>query len=364
MKIAVIFSEYPIPAQHSWFNMAKNIAIPKIKIFQHAYTNQKDINNLRLHNKYEKLKSIISQLIFFQRIRYKTLTYAPLISFDPKTVHLIDAHLYPSIVKILPLSTKLIVTFRGFDTLVEPNINTNWYHNLVNIYKRADVLHFVSKHLMESAIKLGAPEEKCIVIYQSVDINTFSFQSIVRHNIDDGILKIVSTGRLVWEKGYIYAIEAISILHKQGFPIKYNIYGSGPDLASLTYHIKRLSLEDVCTIHGNVPKSSLVNALHQSDVYLHPSLSEGIPNSILEASYLGLPVVSTTVGGIPEAVIHKKTGLLCPPASSSEIANSLLQLFSAPNLRKELGMNGHSHMMNSFYPEQEIEKWKQIYISL
>jgi glycosyltransferase involved in cell wall biosynthesis len=139
-------------------------------------------------------------------------------------------------------------------------------------------------------------------------------------------IQIISTGRLVWEKGYIYALEAVSNLLQTHKNIIYSIWGSGPDIYLLNYHIQRLRLTDYCFLKGEGSKAELTNHLFDSDIYLLPSLSEGVPNSILEASATGLPVVSTLVGGIPEVVKHGITGLLSPPANSIEIAANIEKL--------------------------------------
>lgn len=364
MKVALIFSTYPIPAQRSWFQLRQKVSIGQLVVFQQARKNREDIRNLRVHSLADVCKAALKHPLFVLKKDWTRLRYQPFVTYQPDIVHLIDAHLFTELRNLIPPTTKLVVTFRGFDTLVEPHTDPDWNNELQQIYQRADCLHFVSEHLKQAAIRLGAPAEKCIVIHQSVDTTRFSMDSMSSKPDPQNTFRIVSTGRLVWEKGYVYALEAIHKLVQQQVPVQYDIFGGGPNLHELHYHIRRLALEQHCKLHGQTDHVALNTALQAAHIYLLTSLTEGIPNSILEASYAGLPVVSTNAGGIPEAVKHEHTGLLSNPADATAIAEHLHQLYLHPDRGIQLGRNGHQFMLEHFAEQKEVLAWEEVYHQL
>jgi colanic acid/amylovoran biosynthesis glycosyltransferase len=322
------------------------------------FINNKDTRNeFTAVKEYSSIRRILSSIKNGYSKRDSLFT--PLLSYKADIIHLIDAHIFPSIKNTINWNkTKLIVTFRGFDTLVQPHTDPDWKKELLELYATAHQLHFVSKHLLEKAIELGAPRAKCSVIYQSVDPNEFKHIQLATQN---DTINIISTGRLVWEKGYVYALEAIAQLNHTYKNIKYSIWGSGPDIHLLNHHIQRLGLTNCCILKGEGSKTELAKQLSESDLYILPSLSEGVPNSILEASLMGLPVISTTVGGIPEVVQHGKTGLLAAPANSDELAKQLEQLLLNKEYALSLGKAGHEWMNAHHTPTQEMNQWKSLY---
>lgn len=357
MKIALLFGQYPINAQQSWLKMGLALnqkGEADVRIF---------INNKDTHREFTTVKEYhkLKRIVFRLKNRYskEAALFAPLLSYNADIIHLIDAHIFPSLKHIINWnSTKLIVTFRGFDTLVQPHTDPNWKKELIELYETAHQLHFVSSHLLEKAIELGAPRAKCHVIYQSVDPGEFNLTHKSTHR---NSINIISTGRLVWEKGYVYALEAIAKLLPVYPNINYAIWGNGPDMHVLNHHIQRLGLSNSCFLKGEGSKMELAKHLSASDIYLLPSLSEGVPNSILEASSIGLPIISTTVGGIPEVVQHGKTGLLVAPANSDELAKQIEQLVRDKQYAASLGKAGHEWMIAHRNPVQEKNQWKALY---
>ena len=87
-----------------------------------------------------------------------------------------------------------------------------------------------------------------------------------------------------------------------------------------------------------------------------PSLAEGAPCSILEGMALGLPVIATTVGGIPEIVLREQTGLLVPPENIPELSEAIQQLISQPELRVKLGAQGYTHYTRTNHPDVLVEE--------
>ena len=104
--------------------------------------------------------------------------------------------------------------------------------------------------------------------------------------------------------------------------------------------------------------------LNAADIYVQPSRSEGLCLSILEAMAMKLPVISTPVGGVPEVVIHGKTGYLAEQATPEHLAKAIINLASQPHLWKTLGEAGHKRYLLRFKGEDSISKMAATYFAI
>jgi glycosyltransferase involved in cell wall biosynthesis len=87
-------------------------------------------------------------------------------------------------------------------------------------------------------------------------------------------------------------------------------------------------------------RSDVASALSAFDVFVFPSLNEGMGKAVVEAMAMGKPVIASDVGGIPDLVVHGRSGLLVPPANSESLKNAILDLYGNPDKRKEMGEAG------------------------
>jgi len=289
--------------------------------------------------------------------------YAPLIRHRPPVIHLIMAQRFPFIEPILEAyGAKVVVSFRGDDALIMPLNNASWRKTLNRIFDRASYLHGVSQHICNRLIDLGAPAEKTVTIYRSIDFEEFTAEP--QEPTQTETTTILSVGRLTWQKGHLYAIHAIRLLIDKGFHIKYRIAGEGPERDHLSFWIKKLHLENDVELLGEQPRAVIKNLLCNSSIFLHPAVYEGVPNAILEASAMELPIIAAAIDGVPEAVKDNTTGILVPPANPKALANALMNLLQQPNQRKEMGKQGRRHIAEKFTRQREIEEWLALYRSL
>jgi glycosyltransferase involved in cell wall biosynthesis len=176
-------------------------------------------------------------------------------------------------------------------------------------------------------------------------INTHEFRPIERSGPATSEPRIVVVSRLVEKKGLLDLVAALHRLKEGGRRFRCAIYGDGPLREVLSRAISEKSLEGEVQLAGAATLASLRKILPGADLFaLTPFVTddgdrEGIPSSILEAMACGVPVVSTRVGGIPEAVIHGRTGLLAEPRDVGEIAGHLETLLGDGSLRRRMGVN-------------------------
>lgn len=315
--------------------------------------------NYKLNSKKEYLQNYIRYPIRFLNTGSYLQSIWPLKQFNPDVIHLLTSNAFPKIKDYLQFhKPSLIVGFRGFDINVFPQKSTENLELTREIFDAADIMQFVSEKLMATAISLGADRKKCIVKNRSLRIKDLEVKNT---NITPVIL---SVGRLVWQKGYFFALKAIQILKQSGLDFEYHIIGDGMDADMIRFYINYFDIKNNVVLLGSRNRKEVFRKMQESDIFLQTSVSEGLPLTILEASLMGLPVVSTSIGGIPEAVVHENTGLLSDVCNSIKIAESLENLIIDGNLREQLGKNGHQFIKENFSREKDIEDWKRIYYSL
>jgi len=217
------------------------------------------------------------------------------------------------------------------------------------------------RHLVE---RLKYPEKKVITVYNGVDIAGWPVSKAERRRyrqkagIPDDVVVIGAVGRLDEQKGHIHLLEAIAKL-KAAHPVKCLIIGTGPLKNHLAETAKRLRLQEDVRFLGE--QQDIPGWLSAMDIFVQPSLWEGLPNAMLEAMALGLPVVATRVDGIPEAIAHEISGLLCNPKDSQTLFINIQDLIADPELRRKLGDAARQVIVNNFQFTTMIPKYEEAY---
>lgn len=176
---------------------------------------------------------------------------------------------------------------------------------------------------------------------------------------------ITSVGQLKEKKGFSYLIEACRILREKGYTFHCQIIGDGPLRSMLEQQIRDLSLESYVTLCGALPHETVVHELKTSTMFALACITssdgdrDGIPNVILEAMAMKLPIVSTLHSGIPEAVTNGVNGLLVPPADASSLADAIAQLLDQPELRHQMGERGRQIVTENFDARQNASRLLQ-----
>ena len=176
-----------------------------------------------------------------------------------------------------------------------------------------------------------------------------------------GPVQILSVGRLVAFKGFAYLIEACEQMRQQSIQFRCEIIGDGPLREGLQQRIDDLRLGGLVTLQGALPQDRVIEKLQRCDVFALASTvdeagaSDIFPTVIMEAMASTRPVVSTTVAGIPEAVVDKETGLLVPAGESGLFANALETLCRDSELRARYGLAGRTRIEDCFQVETTVQ---------
>ena len=142
--------------------------------------------------------------------------------------------------------------------------------------------------------------------------------------IDPGDIVIGTAGRLSRVKGHATLLRAAHLMLQRERGVRIVVAGDGPLRDDLEETARRLHVDGACRFLG--ARSDVYDVLAALDVFVLPSLDEGIPMVLLEAMALGKPVVASAVGGIPEIVTHQESGLLVPPGDERALADACLEL--------------------------------------
>jgi glycosyltransferase involved in cell wall biosynthesis len=165
---------------------------------------------------------------------------------------------------------------------------------------------------------------------------------------------ILAVGRLVEKKGYPYLIEACRLLIDRGYDVRLRIVGGGQMKDALRRHIAEVGLDERVELLGARPQDEVIELYRTATVFALPCVvldngdRDGIPNVLVEAMRLGLPVVSTAVSGIPELVGDETTGLLVPPRDAEALASALARLLDDAQLRTRLATGAAHRVAREF----------------
>jgi glycosyltransferase involved in cell wall biosynthesis len=215
----------------------------------------------------------------------------------------------------------------------------------------------------------GIPEERITVLYNAVQTpggNVPIEPDVLRQNkralgISTEEKVVVAVGRLSREKGQIDLVFALNHLRRvrPDMTVRVVLVGDGPDRPKILQAAQSLGLAKLITLAGH--QHNVAPYYEAADVVAIPSYSEGSPNVLLEAMAWGVPVVATSVGGIPEMVTHGETALLVPPSQAELMASAIDLLLSNANLAGNLARQAHATVEKSYSPEYRARALLQIY---
>lgn len=263
-------------------------------------------------------------------------------------VHCQFGNLGPDVLRfkqINAISGKLVTSFRGNDITGCLQTKRICYREL---FHKGDLFLPVSEVFKRRLIEKGCSPAKIVVHRSGVDLAKLRYS--VPKRADGELTRLVSIGRFVEKKGFAYAVKAIACIVNSGYKISYNLIGDGELRPELERLINQLGVGDHIRLPGCMPHSEVVLHLRNSHVLLAPSVTgtdgdqEGIPNVLKEAMAMGIPVIGTLHGGIPELVENGKSGFLVPERNVEALAERLAYLIDHPERWLEMGSYGRERI--------------------
>jgi glycosyltransferase involved in cell wall biosynthesis len=173
-----------------------------------------------------------------------------------------------------------------------------------------------------------------------------------------------AAGRFNREKGHRFLLDAFALVQKMlpDQAVELLLLGEGREESSLRAQARRLGIEPrVCFAGFQQKPATWMNVM---DCVVQPSLAEGMPNSVLEAMLLEVPVIATAVGGVPEVIVNGQTGLMVEPGSPVAMAEAMKKMVCSAPLRRQLAAKARRHVEEHFSPARQRTLLEMLYKNL
>lgn len=233
------------------------------------------------------------------------------------------------------------------------------------IFQKADYFQAISSFLYNWAIQIGA--KKGEIVPNGVDVEKFrraDDQTIreLKGELGIGNEKVIlNVSRLVKKNGIADLIKAGQYLD---FHFKIIVVGDGPDRNELEKLVSKLNLDDKVIFEGEIKHQDLAKYYSSADIFIRPSLSEGLGISFLEAMATGVPIIGTPVGGIPDFLEDRKTGLFCKVNNPQDIAEKIKEILENNDLRNALSNNGLNLVREKYTWDIVAQKMEKVFLKI
>lgn len=257
---------------------------------------------------------------------------------------------------------RLVTTAHGW---VEYTSRTPLYFELDRWSLRAyERVLCVSDDLHRDSLKRGIARKRCELLENGIDTDDWKrtrspLDARTKLSIPPARLLIGAVGRLSPEKGFDRLIAVVADLIAEGLPVDLTIYGEGPQKDALQTLIDERGIGDRVRLGGYC--GDLKPQYEAMDIYALSSSREGLPNVVLEAMAMGVPVAATRINGIPRLITDGVDGVLCEPGSADSLRDALRTLITQPELRARLSANARSTVEKRFSFEKRMRRMADIY---
>ncbi|TFF87115.1 MAG: glycosyltransferase family 4 protein [Promethearchaeota archaeon] len=228
--------------------------------------------------------------------------------------------------------------------------------------KLNNVILTVSKVMKYDSRKLNIAQKKVISLYDGIDFSLFNLSDKER-SLNRKHLEILHVGRFNPEKRQELIIEACKKLRDNGLNFHLTITGYGQLENHLKNLIRKYQLESKVSMIGYTDHDKVPEIMKKADIYIQPSLSEGMPISVLEAMSMELPVILTRVGGMTELIL-KRGGVLIEINNISQLYDAIVYYINNPNIIRVDGIRNRKFIKENFNWEVHAKELYKIYNKL
>jgi glycosyltransferase involved in cell wall biosynthesis len=232
----------------------------------------------------------------------------------------------------------------------------NWKMTIYTLVDRFVTSLFIDRVIavssdIENVLSQIYGADRVVCIHNGIDLEA-AHATVERQekrkqwSIDEEAVVVGTVGRLVPVKGHTMLLEAMRMVRHSNQNLTLLLVGDGPLRGYLEAEAKRMGLERAVIFAGHQEQSyDFINIM---DIFVLPSLHEGIPMVLLEALALERPIIASRVGGIPEVMSHGLSGMLVPPANAGELAAGLLEMIEDRAKARAFGVAGRNQVEQEF----------------
>lgn len=264
------------------------------------------------------------------------------------------------------ISGKLVTHFRGHDVTVELREQGKDIYD--HLFLAGDFFLVNCDFFKQILLTLGCPQAKIQTHGSAIDCQKFEFKP--RYFPDDGVVHLATIGRLVEKKGIEYCIKALALAKEQFPNIRFDIIGEGELRPQLEELIHTLQANAYIKLLGWKSQQEIIDILNDCHIFLAPSITaqdgdqDAPVNTLKEAMAMGLPVISTWHGGIPELVEDGKSGYLVEERDADAIADKIMCLIEQSDRWKSMGEMGRARVIELYDIERLSDELEALYENL
>ena len=215
-----------------------------------------------------------------------------------------------------------------------------------------DCIIAISHSIRARLLNCGIPGSLVKVVHEGIDPSLYPEKSESDGDLASDFVAVGTVCSLSHEKGLSYLIEAASLIPDVKGRLRFVIVGEGNCRLKLEKLVREKGLEDCIRFLGF--RTDIQALLENFDLFVLPSLSEGLSSAIMEAMAVSLPVIGSDVGGIPELVQNGMNGLLVPPANPEKLARAIEELAENPTARRQMGLRGRKSVEENYTLARKI----------
>ena len=286
--------------------------------------------------------------------------YTPVVFHKPDLFHLQWVKGVEDWLFLQKIGIKVVASLRGTHVNTSPVADLSLANSYLRALPKVDRFHAVSNAISTKAQIYGAPANRIQVIYPAVK-SEILYDPIKTVRSSGQCLRILSIGRDHWKKGYRYSLDACAELFRKGVAFEYTIVGGGGS-ESLAHQRDQLKLTKSVNLVGNVSHSDVMKLYEEADLFLLPSLEEGIANVVLESMAIGCPVISSDCGGMEEVIDDGINGFIFPVTQVDVLVQKIEYLMglSASQIDK-LRENARETIRANHLLGNQIKKMSSLY---
>ncbi len=236
-------------------------------------------------------------------------------------------------------------------------LRKNWYTRIKYTWG-IDCIVAISDSIRAQLQLSGIPPSKIRTIYEGMDLSLYPKRTQLKDYRWQMPLQVGTVAHLSREKGLNYLIEAAAMIPDVHKRLRFLIVGEGNARQELQDLVCEKGLQDLFRFVGF--RTDIASLIKSFDIFVLPSLSEGLSSAILEAMAASLPIVATQVGGIPELISDGDNGLLVPPADPAALARAIQRLAENPHESLLMGQRGRLRIEERFTLERKILETEQL----
>ena len=246
-------------------------------------------------------------------------------------------------------------TTHAYDLFVD--VRKDQLHECVREAAHIVTISEYNRHYLRDLLPdcLDVLDSRAITIHMGVPIDSIEFRDTRgKYRWPQVTITIITVARLIEKKGHLVVASALKMLHKLHLPIRWVVVGDGPLLEVLKTVVTAASLSDWVEFTGALDSASVRSRLEKADIFVLPCIPsldgdiDGIPVVLMEAMAVGVPVISTTLSGIPELITDGEQGFLVPPSDPVALANAIKQMIELSELRRRFVLAAREKVEQGF----------------